>query len=603
MKDVLISERFDDIYFSKEDGLAETAHVFLNGNNLPSAWEGKGNFTIFETGFGTGLNFFSAWKLFEETIETGQHLDFISIEKFPLKPDKILRVLDPWLSFFEGRVEHFIKLYSIRISGFHRIQVMDNITLTLIFDDINEALPQVQADIDCWFLDGFTPAKNPDMWTDVLYKNMARLSVSGASYATFTAAGNVRRGLENAGFSVEKKKGFGQKREMIVGSFTKPSSRRRTGSCKAGKDSDLCRNDKNIGKKIAIIGGGLAGASCAYVLKQYGFDPVIYEASDGLGSGASGNNVGLYNPRFSKRRDALSDFFAPAYAQLIRVAKQARDDIDYTPCGALHLMNDDKKRERYSEMARNWGWGDAHIQVVDAVQASEIAGITLHHDALYLPDSGTMNPQKLCEYYARDVEVHYNSVIQDINDLEEDIVILACGAAVNKFKELPWLELENVRGQVSDVAVTDISKNLKCNLHYGSYISAPRDGVHSVGSTFEKWIDHTDVTNENHEENLHNLKSNIEILANSDFQVTGGRAGMRAATNDRFPVIGAVPNHKNIYVSTAFGSHGIVSSIMGAHVIGDLVRGGASCLPVDVLYQLSPRRFIDRAAKKGRVLV
>ena len=466
----------------------------------------------------------------------------------------------------------------------------NQITLTLVFDDVNEALPQVQADIDCWFLDGFTPAKNPEMWTDILYQNMARLSVEGASYATFTAAGDVRRSLEAVGFSAQKQKGFGRKREMIAGSY------------KANRDSDLRRNDQEK-KKIAIIGGGLAGTSCAYVLKRYGFEPVIYEASEQLGNGASGNNVGLYNPRFSKRRDALSDFFAPAYAELIRVAKQAREAIEYNPCGALHLMNDDKKRERYSEMARNWGWDAAHIQMVNAAQASDIAGIELHHDALYLPDSGAINPQKLCAYYARDIEVHYNRPVQNINELKADIVILACAGAVNKFDELSWLELENVRGQVSDVAVSEISKNLKCNLHYGSYISAPYKGVHSVGSTFEKWITHTDVREENHTENIHNLKNNIEVLADNDFKITGGRAGMRVATNDRFPVIGAVPNYKDIYVSTAFGSHGIVSSIMGAYVIADLVRGGASSLPADVLYQLSPRRFIDRAAKKGRVLV
>ena len=601
MKDVLISERFDDIYFSKEDGLAETQHVFLDSNNLPDAWTGQDSFTIFETGFGTGLNFFSAWKLFEENSDTSQRLDFISVEKYPVKPDDILKALEQWLPFFKGRVENFIKLYPIRIAGFHRIQVTNQITLTLIFDDINEALPRINASVDCWFLDGFTPAKNPEMWTDILYKNMARLSVENASYATFTAAGNVRHGLEDVGFSVEKKKGFSHKREMIVGRFNMPSSRRRTGSGKAGKDSDLRRND--TGKKIAIIGGGLAGTSCAYVLKQHGFNPVIYEAGEQLGNGASGNNVGLYNPRFSKRRDALSDFFAPAYAQLIRVARQAGEYIDYNPCGALHLMNDDKKQIRYSEMARNWGWDDAHIKEVTADQASEIAGIELDHDALYLPDSGTVNPQKLCEYYAHDIEVHYNAPIQNITDLEEDIVILACASTVNKFSELSWLELENVRGQVSDVAVTDISKNLKCNLHYGSYISAQKNNVHSIGSTFEKWIDHTNVTEENHAENIHNLKSNISTLKRDNFKITGGRAGMRVATNDRFPVIGAVPNHQDIYVSTAFGSHGIVSSIMGAHVIADLVRGGSACLPEDVLYQLSPRRFIDRAAKKGRVLV
>ncbi len=588
MKDVPVSEEFDDIYFSKEDGLAETAHVFLNGNDLPDAWTDKAHFTIFETGFGTGLNFFSVWKLFEETAKGNQRLDFISVEKYPLKPDEIRGALSHWADYFDERIDHFLENYPIRVAGFHRIVISERITLTLIFDDINDALPQVSADVDCWFLDGFTPAKNPDMWSEVLYSNMARLSVTGASYATFTAAGDVRRGLDAVGFSVIKQKGFGRKREMIAGKFKE----QKTPSIKKQHDK----------KRVAVIGGGLAGTSCACVLKQYGFEPVIYEQGDMLGSGASGNSVGLYNPRFSKRRDNLSDFFAPAYAQLIRTAKKAGEAVDYNPCAALHLMNEANKAERYKSMAKNWLWHSDHVEILNAKQASEIAGVQLDYSALYLPDSGCISPQKLCTYYARDVEVHYNTQIDDLSTLDEGIVILACGGAVRNFEELSWLELETVRGQVSSLKQTEISKNLKCNLHYGSYISCAKDGVHSVGSTFEKWIEHTDVLQENHEENIQKLKNNISVFEKENFIIENGRAGMRAATNDRFPVIGAVPHHKNVYVSAAFGSHGIVASIAGGHLIADFVRGGPLSLPADTIYQLSPRRFIDRAAKKMRVL-
>lgn len=296
MKDVPISLQFDDIYFSKEDGLAETDHVFMQGNNLPIAWQDKSEFTICETGFGTGLNFFSVWKLFEETAKKNQVLDFISVEKYPLKPEEIKNYLSHWLGYFEGRIELLLEKYPIRVSGFHRIRINKQVTLTLIFDDIEQALPQIDANVDCWFLDGFTPAKNPDMWSDTLYQEMARLSVDGASFATFTASGEVRRGLENTGFDVQKRKGFGRKREMIVGQYK-------------NKNKKVTHNKIKNNKRIAIIGGGLAGTSCAYVLKQYGFEPVIYEAGDKLAYGASGNEVGLYNPRFSKKEVFYLTFF------------------------------------------------------------------------------------------------------------------------------------------------------------------------------------------------------------------------------------------------------------------------------------------------------
>ena len=585
MKEVLISERFDDIYFSKEDGLAETQHVFLDGNNLPNAWAGRNRFTIFETGFGTGLNFFSVWKLFEETAQDKQHLDFISVEKYPLKTGEILQALDPWLSFFDGRIENFLKLYPIRIAGFHRIQVTNQITLTLIFDDINEALPQVQAQVDCWFLDGFTPAKNPEMWTNILYENMARLSVEGARYATFTAAGDVRRGLKAVGFSVEKQKGFGRKRDMMAGGYN------------GEKTSNQRTHHNKRAKKIAIIGGGLAGTSCAYMLKKYGFEPVIYEAGESLASGASGNELGLYNPRFSKLRDPMAQFYVSAYANFLTIAKQAGDRIENNSCGVLYLVNDEKRQDRFDSMIQNWGWSDDHMRLISADKASEIAGIEIQYDALYLPEAGSVHPRKLCEYYAKDIEVRFNNSITDVADIDADAVILCCGAEVAKFENLSWLTLNKTRGQLSVVKVNEASTSLKCAVNYGGYITPARNNIHIVGATFEKHIRHNDVTQESHEANIAELKANL--FAQEKFDVDDGRAAYRVASPDHFPVIGAMPSHDNIYVCTALGSYGVVSSLMGAQIITDLLRGASQNVPSNVLKALSPQRFVDRASKKG----
>lgn len=598
MKDVPRSAQFNDIYFSVEDGLAETAHVFLDGNDLPNGWTARPDiksFTIAEAGFGTGLNFLSAWKLFDETAMKGQCLDFISIEKYPLSASDIKAALSQWSSHFGNRLNRLCDLYPLRVDGFHRLQLSPSVSLTLIFDDINNALPQLDGAVDCWFLDGFTPAKNPEMWRPLLFDEMRRLSKRGARVATFTAAGDVRRGLEQAGFSIEKKKGFGRKREMLTGIY------------KGAGAPSLKAYDLNA--KIAIIGGGLAGTSCAYALKELGYSPEIYEASGALATGGSGNKIGLYNPRFSKQRDMLSDFFAPAYARFIQMAKQAGDLIDYTPCGALHLMNEETKANRYAEMAKNWGWHSNHVSVLTQEEASAVAGIDLPCGALYLPDSGSVSPQKLCEYYARDIPVHYHKAIDNLDALKADIIILACGAAVQKFAPLSWLSLDNIRGQVSYFNQTKMTRNLKCHILHGGYLSSPQHGKkgqkgqHVIGSTFEKWVDHSEVTDENHAENLQKLKENLPALKDEDILIHEGRAGMRAATNDRFPVVGAVPHHPGLYVSAAFGSHGLVASIIGAHLIADMISGRTPCLPKDTVYQLSPRRFLDRAAKKGRVLI
>ncbi len=218
---VLKSVQFDDVYFSAEDGLAETHHVFLKGNDLPARWqgagEGKARFVVAETGFGTGLNFLATWKLFEETAEAGQALDFISFEKFPLSVAEIGEALLPWMDEFEGRVEAMLALYPLRVPGFHRLVLSERVTLTLVFDDVNEAMAQVERKVDCWFLDGFKPASNPGMWSEAVFVQMARLSKKGARFATFTSAGFVKRGLREVGFDVRKVPGFGSKWAMLVG--------------------------------------------------------------------------------------------------------------------------------------------------------------------------------------------------------------------------------------------------------------------------------------------------------------------------------------------------------------------------------------------------
>ena len=213
------SKEFDDVYFSADDGLAESEYVFLDGNRLPRKWQEEERFVICETGFGTGLNFLVAWHRFEETTKPHQKLDFISFEKFPLDAEEIELHLQPWADIFEGYLQKLVAEYPPLIPGFHRIVFNERVTLTLVFDDVNDAMSKLNARVDAWFLDGFKPSTNPDMWSDTVFKNMTRLSHEGTRMATFTAAGQVRRGLERAGFTVEKVQGFGRKRDMTIGRF------------------------------------------------------------------------------------------------------------------------------------------------------------------------------------------------------------------------------------------------------------------------------------------------------------------------------------------------------------------------------------------------
>ena len=567
------STHFDDVYFSAQDGMAETNHVFMAGNNLPVRWQGRNHFTVAETGFGTGLNFLTCWKHFMETAPPGATLDFISVEKFPLTAGDIKTYLAPWESVIGSYTDKLCTQYPLRTAGYHRIVFDNRIFLTLIFDDVKDALPSLSASVDAWFLDGFTPAKNPDMWTANLFSDMARLSAPNATFSTFTAAGGVKRGLQEAGFTVQKAKGFGHKRDMLCGHMP-------------GKDIVVMRPPKTI----AIIGGGLAGTACAYVLKQYGFAPVIYERAAALAPGASGNIRGLYNPRFTALRGAESDFYASAFAQMRRTLG-CMDDVDFTTIGALHLITDDDKQKRFTRTAENWGWHADHMRVVDAGIASDIAGVQINHAGLYLPDSGFAAPEKLCRAYAYGVETRLLSDIRSLDDIDADVIILCAGADVMDF--CPGLPVHTVRGQITLAAENEASRCLKTNLCYSGYVSAPQGGYHVVGSTFQKWLSHTDVLVEDDADNLFKLRAVVPALG--DLKITGARAALRCSSSDRFPVIGHVRD--NIYVSTAHGSHGMVSTLMGVHLLADILRGGPLCLPQKTVSALSPARFAARKAR------
>ncbi len=216
---VLKSDHYDDVYFSAQDGLAETSYVFLDGNNLPAAFNDIDRFTIAETGFGTGLNFLAAWDLFEKYKKPGQSLKFISVEKHPLQKNIIEQELEQWSDQIGLQLKVMLDMYPERPESQTDIflNVNSDVSLHIMIGDAAARLSQADFTADCWFLDGFSPAVNPDMWTDEIFAQVSRLSASHTTLASFTAAGFVRRGLIEAGFDISKRRGFGRKRDMIIG--------------------------------------------------------------------------------------------------------------------------------------------------------------------------------------------------------------------------------------------------------------------------------------------------------------------------------------------------------------------------------------------------
>ncbi len=351
-------------------------------------------------------------------------------------------------------------------------------------------------------------------------------------------------------------------------------------------------------KKVAIIGGGLAGTALAYVLKRAGVQPVIYEAGDVLACGASGNRIGLYNPIISALRTVESDYFMAAFSLACRTFQDFQD-IDWNPCGTLHLMIDERREKRYNKAFKNLDWDEDHLRLLNSKASSEISGIDLKYGALYVKDSGYLSPEKLCAAYARGIEVHLNTEVESLLDVEADIIILACGKAVSSFDEVSWLPLQAVRGQVSLFDKTLETKSLACNLCYGGgYLSPAHNGVHALGASFQPWLDNNKVENQDNEENLAKLFDVAPALA-SGIKISQARASVRTTTPDRFPVVGRVSparaGSRPLYVSTSHGSHGIISTIMAAHFISDMIMGRTLPLPKSTIERLDPLRY-DRTS-------
>lgn len=214
--DTPVSTLFDDPYFAREDGRAETRHVFLAANGLPQRWQARPRFTIAELGFGTGLNFFETLSTWQRAPGLCREMTFVTFERYPMTAEDLARAIAPWPDLM-SHVEHLLQHWPPLAGATRQAVSFADVTLELHLGDANEALPAWSGSADAWYLDGFSPAKNPELWQPELMTAVYAHTAPGGTFATYTAAGQVRRGLSDAGFHVSKIPGYGRKRDSLAG--------------------------------------------------------------------------------------------------------------------------------------------------------------------------------------------------------------------------------------------------------------------------------------------------------------------------------------------------------------------------------------------------
>ncbi len=644
------SNRYGDVYFSTDSGLEETRHVFLQGNHLAerfAALSAGESFCIGETGFGTGLNFLCAWQLFEQVAPPGVSLDFFSVERFPLTDDELRAALALWPEL-RAQAEILLARWRRRVPGWNRWSFAGGrVRLTLAMEDVVKALPQLpQGCVDAWFLDGFSPAKNPEMWGDEVLAGIARASREGATLATYTSAGWVRRGLQQAGFAVERARGFGRKREMVRGGLNTPSPLQGEGrgegrvgeiaalspSPSGGATSQSTKPASGqvagypasgrgeIPRTALIIGGGIAGCAAAHALAQRGISVTLIERAPQLATAASGNPRGILHARFGAGMNALHRFVLAAYGHALALFDEAVpvDGVMRAECGLMQLAFNDVETKRIARLAEQ-EWPEHLLQFVDAAQATQFAGVEMKYGGLWFPAGGWVVPPKLCAALANDARItqrlgHDVEALEKTEtgwrasghdaqgeawDEEADVVLMCCAHAAKKLAQFVHFPLTPVRGQITVVPETVSSKALQAVVCGDGYCAPAVEGVHVTGATHAFEDESTDVREMDHAENLANLMEYAphlrQVLGDLDVERLSGRASVRCSAPGAMPLVGEV--QQGLYCSLAHGTRGLLTAGLAGEVLAAQICGQLAPLPATILAALAP---LPRVRNKGK---
>jgi len=640
------SRVFDDVYFSDLSGLDETRYVFLEQNALGerfAALPAGGRLVIGETGFGTGLNFLCAWQLFEQHAAAGARLHFVSVEKYPLSLADLQRALALWPEL-KPLADQLLAQYRAIHQGFQRL-VLDNgrVTLTLLIGDALALLPQLDAQIDAWFLDGFAPAKNPDMWTAELFAELARLAAPGSTISTFTSTGWVRRLLNAAGFKMKRTPGIGHKWEILRGTFLGwPAENPAPAAAKPwfARPASL-----TFERRALVIGAGLAGCATAASLAARGWQVSLLERHDALAQEASGNPQGVLYLKLSAHGTALSQLIVSGFGYTRRLLEHLQRGVDWDDCGVLQLAFNAKETERQAQLAT--AFPSDLLHTLDQAHAEARAGIALPSGGLFYPEGGWVHPPALCQWQAGQSNVElltHHDVLElrrvdggwqawDGDSLLADAptVVLAGAAEIKRFTYSSELPLKRIRGQITRLPQTTESRTLNTVVCAEGYIAPARLGEHTLGASFDFNSDDLTPTTAEHLGNLQMLEEiSLDLVARLGAHTLQadeleGRAAFRCTSPDYLPIVGPLADSQafadaysalskdarqtpdipcpwldGLYVNSGHGSRGLITAPLSGELIAAWLDNEPLPLPRTVAEACHPNRFALRRLIRGK---
>ncbi len=606
---------YDDVYHPRIGALAQARHVFLQGNGLPQRWQGRPRFVIVETGFGLGNNFLATWDAWRADASRCATLCFVSVERHPPSLADLQRAHAG--SALPQLARALIQAWPPLTPNLHVLDFeQGRVQLLLALGDVAALLPQLRTAADAVFLDGFAPARNPDMWQPRVLKALGRLAAPGATLATWSVARELRAGLLTAGFQPELAQGIGGKREITVARW---APRHAGGAAPRALPSAALPDARSA----VVVGAGLAGAAVAQALARAGLAVTVVERRAAPAQEASGNPAGIFH-------GTVNADDGP-YARLFRAAALHARSV-YGPAAAAGLLRIEDTPAGLATMqalVQRQGLPAGYVQALDARQASALAGVPLPAPAWFYPAGGWLNPAAWVQQALAEPGISFTggtlavSLRRDgdswcLHGIEGQliasapIVVLAnaAGAGPLLAQRISW-PLRHTRGQVTwlpgphPLQMAVAGDGYALPLPNGLLCGATReDGEPGAG----------EVRAADHEHNLQRLRRLTGLQAPSEPALWQGRTAWRLHSDDRLPIAGALPlsvmpggqrldqarllpRERGLFALTALGARGLTL----APLLGRLVAAQATGLPwpleQDLADALDPARWWVRAAR------
>ena len=607
------SPAYDDIYHSRDGGIQQAGQVFLAGNRLPENWRQRERFVIVETGFGLGLNFLCTWAAWREDSQRCRQLHFISIEKHPFTAADMAQLLCQWPEL-QALAEQLLQQWPCLTPGSHRLQFeQGQVVLTLIFDDVLAGLKHLHACADAIYLDGFSPGRNPDMWSERVFRSLARLAHAETTLATYTVAAAVREGLARAGFNVQKQSGFGSKQAMLAGGF------------RVAREAVSV----SVPQQAIVLGAGLAGCQISAELARRGCQVELIERLDAPAQATSGNWAGCYLPAPSRDDNLASRFTRAGFLALqqrLPLLQQRYQDLSWSACGVLQMAKDDADERSQLQTVADLQHPAQHLQYLDREQASLRCGVSVPAGGWWFASAGWIRPPSLCQTLlatgAEKIRQHWNVASQRLQYRDGEwqvwddqghcvaqapVLVLANAAEAAALVPDLSLALSQIRGQITYLPQGQLPPFEPVLCREG-YVLPAVAGQHVLGASYDFDEHESVLLARSQQQNLQRLSELLPGTAQAFVDLPlNGRVGFRCVSRDRMPLAGSIadmqtaidagtqlaqmPRQTGLYCLSGLGSRGLVWSGVAAELLADQICGEPWRLERDLAEALDPARF------------